>query len=536
MRKCLFVIITFLFSLSCAAAKKIVIGDLKYEVQGEKTKKYFENAVFVSDGKKAVGKVIIPEKISVDGIEYYVNGIKEGAFKKNSKLTEISLPSTLWVVDYNSFKNCDNLRKVEFRDNDIYRSDMLRLGWNSFTNCGNLREVVFPNKLLDIWGSYHVERNHLKSILKMPFENCFNLEKVVLSDTVFYDESGFEYFAKVFKNCKRLKSVSCYNKNPAFVALMFDQDCPWYIQTYPQIKSMTDEQYLAYIGGTQPIKEIAQAQKENTILCQQGTGNEVTRKTSDIDMNIPVSSKKRENTFAIVISNENYKREEKVDYALNDGEVLCKYLTKTLGINSKNIMYLPDATLNDMNYALDWVEQVGNAYDGDISLILYYSGHGFPSESSQKAYLLPVDGFGNNSNTAYSLENLYRKLESIPSKQTVVFLDCCFSGTQKNEKMMASSRGVRIKPKESVINGNLVVIAASSNDETAYCMDEQNHGLFTYFLLKKMQECNGNTNFGDLVDYVNKQVRRYSIVNFQKNQTPNVQHSPTIHDWKTMTF
>jgi hypothetical protein len=56
--------------------------------------------------------------------------------------------------------------------------------------------------------------------------------------------------------------------------------------------------------------------------------------------------------------------------------------------------------------------------------------------------------------------------------------------------MLASARGVAIKVKEEKPQGNLVVVSASQGDETAYPYNEKRHGLFTYYLLEKLQESN----------------------------------------------
>lgn len=68
---------------------------------------------------------------------------------------------------------------------------------------------------------------------------------------------------------------------------------------------------------------------------------------SDVDTRIAVNDTKDYNTFVLIISNENYKYEQTVPFALNDGETFKLYCEKTLGIPEKNIRYSSDATLND---------------------------------------------------------------------------------------------------------------------------------------------------------------------------------------------
>ncbi len=258
---------------------------------------------------------------------------------------------------------------------------------------------------------------------------------------------------------------------------------------------------------------------------------------SDVDMGIPMSGVVNDNTFAVIIANENYQSVSEVDYAANDGRVFKEYCVKTLGIPEKNIHFTPDATLVNMWSQVDWLTNIAQACNGDASLIFYYAGHGIPDEGSRDAYLLPVDGNGTNTRTAYKLSDLYSSLSQYPTKQTLVLLDACFSGAERSGNMLASARGVALKAKEAVPTGNLVVLSAASGDETAYQYADKGHGLFTYFLLKKLQETKGNVSLGELAAYVEEQVSRYSIIENSKRQTPTVIPSAGLSvDWKKLNL
>lgn len=256
-------------------------------------------------------------------------------------------------------------------------------------------------------------------------------------------------------------------------------------------------------------------------------------KKSDVDQNIPLAKKQQSNTFALIIANENYQDVAKVPNALNDGMMFGQYCEKTLGIPRNNIHIQKDATLNNIKRQLHWLKQVMEAYQGQASIIFYYAGHGIPDESNGSAFLLPVDGFGTDTSTGYSLESLYAELNNKPAKSAVVFLDACFSGSSRGDGMLASARGVAIKSKPTQVKGNIVVFSAAQGDETAYPYKEKEHGLFTYFLLKKLQETEGNCSLSDLGDYLKQQVSRSSIIINGKSQTPTVTASPALgSQWK----
>ena len=257
---------------------------------------------------------------------------------------------------------------------------------------------------------------------------------------------------------------------------------------------------------------------------------------SSVDTKIAVNSQNDNNTFVVIISNENYKHEEHVPFAKNDGEVFKVYCQKTLGIPESNIRYIPDATLNEMNFEIDWLGDVLNAYEGDARGIIYYTGHGMPDENSKEAYLLPVDGYSKSPSSGMSTKSLYDKLRNMHSNSIMVFLDACFSGAKRDGKMLASSRGVAIRVRQDPVGDNTVVFSAAQGDETAYPYKSQQHGMFTYFILDKLQQSGGYTTLGELSSYVTTQVKRKSVVVNGKSQTPTVLVSSNNQNWKNWRF
>ena len=252
---------------------------------------------------------------------------------------------------------------------------------------------------------------------------------------------------------------------------------------------------------------------------------------SDIDKEIPENATVETPTFAVIIANENYKEVESVPYAIRDGEIFKQYCEKTLGIPKSNIKYEADATFNSIKRQLNWLGQVMDVYQGEANIIFYYAGHGIPDEANRSAYLLPVDGYGSDVTTAYSLEKLYADLSGKPAKSIVVLLDACFSGAKRDGGMLASARGVTIKTKQDTPKGNMVVFSAAQGDETAYPYKEKGHGMFTYYLMKKLQETKGTVTFGELADYVISEVKKQSIIVNGKMQTPLVSPSTSVTDW-----
>lgn len=304
------------------------------------------------------------------------------------------------------------------------------------------------------------------------------------------------------------------------------QDIPSNIKKYNKAK--------AICINTPPY--VPNVEKGETLLAASSIdASNLQKAKSDVDTNIPLTNKTSENTFVVIVANENYRREKAVEYALNDGNTFSEYCKKTLGIPEKNIRICTDATFLDMKAEVEWLTNVSKAYGGDARLVFYYAGHGIPDESTKDAYLLPVDGMGSNPSTGYKLSNLYSSLGEANAESSIVLLDACFSGAQRNGEMMASARGVAIKAKAADPKNRMVVLSAATGDETAYPYYEKGHGLFTYYLLKILQDTKGQATLGEISDFVTTQVGRKSMVENSKSQTPTVTASSDLADtWKSM--
>lgn len=255
---------------------------------------------------------------------------------------------------------------------------------------------------------------------------------------------------------------------------------------------------------------------------------------SDVDQNIPVTRSLNDKTFVVIFANEKYQKEQPVPFAIHDGEVFKEYCIKTLGVPEKNVRYQANATLNNMKFEVEWLKNTLIAHRGEAKGIVYYSGHGVPKESNLNSYLLPIDGYASEAESGYSLDKLYAELGETGATSVTYFIDACFSGANRRGEMLEENKGVVVNSKAGTMKGNAVVFSAAQGDETAYVYQDKSHGMFTYFLLKKLQETQGNVNYGDLDKYITDKVSRLSLVENSKSQTPMA--SSTIPDWKKLKF
>lgn len=263
----------------------------------------------------------------------------------------------------------------------------------------------------------------------------------------------------------------------------------------------------------------------------------------DIDKNIPVNPAKNPYRFALVIGNEDYSSFQKdlnsevnVAYAVNDASVFAEYAKKTLGVPDENVTLLTNAKAMDMIRALKKINLLSKNTGGKAEIFFYYAGHGLPDEKSKEPYLIPVDVNGTELDFAIKLTDIYKQLTEYPSKKITVFLDACFSGGARNQGLIAA-RGVKIKPKEGNMAGKMIVFSASSGDQSSLPYKEKKHGIFTYFLLKKLNESKGVLTYKALSDYLSEQVGLKSLIINNKEQNPQTNISIEARDeWMVWSF
>ena len=313
-------------------------------------------------------------------------------------------------------------------------------------------------------------------------------------------------------------------------------------------ESITKQLYLTTPpykpANSYPVEQpaIAQKQAQHTQPVQQPVSQPVayTQPTmpnvikSDVDVNIPVTSRNADDTFVLIIANENYKYVDKVDFAIHDGEVFKEYCVKTLGVPERQVWFCQDATVGDMLNGIDKMVRAMNKFENSRAIV-YYCGHGIPDEHTGDAYIIPTDGDGKKMVTCYSLNKLYTTLAESKATSVTYFMDACFSGANKEGSMLVAARGVAREPKKEMLKGNTVVFSAASGDETAMTYKEKGHGLFTYFLLKKLQETGGEVSYGELDKYIKTNVERESFLINEKDQTPTTNVSENaVNTWKNM--
>jgi cytochrome c-type biogenesis protein CcmH/NrfG len=249
------------------------------------------------------------------------------------------------------------------------------------------------------------------------------------------------------------------------------------------------------------------------------------------DVDIPPKTKtKNPDGIAIVIGVESYQYVSDATYAYNDAEVFREYLADTMGFSKAKVKIITNrqASLAEFNKLLSpngWLAR--NVNPGKSEIVIYFSGHGIPDLKTKQTGLLPFDVDPNYS-IGFRLSELYASLGNLNAKSVSVFLDACFTGENRERRMLlADARGIVVVPSEKSLPNNLTVLSAASGGQFSGALKEKEHGLFTYYVLKGLGgDADDNQDkkltIGELGEYVQVKVKEQAAIE-GREQIPELQ-------------
>ena len=411
---------------------------------------------------------------------------------------------------------------------------------------------------------------YLKAGTRITFRITGSTDKSRIAGSIPYDgEYGeFKNFPFYFQgslngmNLNQNKGISA-NSQLGFLRTYSVRD---FIENFTDLFDGTKNKFIHYSEESDKTgAEYRKIQIEITIhsidkLMGLKKGNEIS--LSEVDIGIPIS-KRKVNGYALIIGNEDYASyqsdldvSQNVPFAAQDAESFKNYLNVMYGMPKENIILLINATYGEMSQSIAKFKKLME-FDGEKNnFIFYYSGHGMPDENTNDPYIMPVDISGYTVNQAISLNKLLSDFSNANYNSCSLFIDACFSGVSRSPEPLIKVKGVgkwKIKKTKSstrsfynfdlitdsdndlsdFVNPNIgkkmVLFSSSSGEETSLTDEKNQHGLFTFHLLKKLKESKGEITTDGLFKYVKNKVGVESIMKFNKQQTPEVLYGEEVN-------
>ena len=234
-------------------AEDIQVNCINYRLFSDGTAMVLPNHFDESSGDVVIiglnngydGDVVIPETITHNGTAYQVTRAYEGTFANSTKMTSISLPSTLTNLGSTPFSSCNKLTSINVAEaNPVYSSvngALLNKSKSTFISCpaGKSGSFEIPSSVTDIAPSAFYGCSKLTSITlpstvqhigDCAFRACILLTDVNIPDGITRLENS------VFRGCSSLKHLTI----PSTVTFIGN-----YVFYYCQ--SLTDIQFMGQV-------------------------------------------------------------------------------------------------------------------------------------------------------------------------------------------------------------------------------------------------------------------------------------------------
>lgn len=236
-------LIAFLLMLCCGTAVAsdfVTVDGFKFLVDTDK-----DEATLLANGYS--GEVVVPEKVTWEGVDYPVVAFSDQCFY-NSSVSTVKIPNTVVILGEACFKSSgiqsieipssvtmlgkDCFSQCEYLYNVILPNSITKIPYSCFWYCSSLASIKIPSSVTSI-GSYAFAYSHglhnielSEGIISLGlgcFSDCTNLKTLKLPKSL--EELGND----VFNGSTNLKEIRCDALNPPSIGSRQDgfsrQDC-----------------------------------------------------------------------------------------------------------------------------------------------------------------------------------------------------------------------------------------------------------------------------------------------------------------------
>ena len=242
-----------------------------------------------------------------------------------------------------------------------------------------------------------------------------------------------------------------------------------------------------------------------------------------------VKAQPSRDTVAIIIGIQNYKRIPRAEYASDDAQVFYDYAIRALGIKPENIKLLLDDGADEVDILAafrNWLPM--KVRKNKTDLVVFYSGHGLPSDDGKSLYFLPYNAHRELiEETAINQNKIVSAIQAAQPRTVTMFIDACYSGQARSgETLMASARPVALKSSAGAYPEGFTVITASQPDQISWSSPNLKHGIFSFYVMKGLEgdadnNKDGKITVGELQNYLSDMVPRQAM-SMSRKQTPQM--------------
>ena len=269
------------------------------------------------DGRTLYIKNTAIEKGTVSMPNYDLSKDLAPWIKKRLSIRKVVIGTGIGRIGSCAFANCKELNSVEFQDVFLWE-----IGWGAFLNCKNLFNFSMPV--------------NVKKIETIAFANCSSLRSGKIPGLCRVEDQAF-------LSCTNLTLVEIGNNaligKAAFATEVVEDGQTRHKPYNGEILG------LPATINTDNCLEYGLSKEAVSICLKKSDPYENESRLSEVDTDIPGSQVMRNDTYALIIGNQNYRFVSNVPFAKNDATIFSEYCKNTLGVPASNIcVMMPPST------------------------------------------------------------------------------------------------------------------------------------------------------------------------------------------------
>ena len=217
--------------------------------------------------------------------------------------------------------------------------------------------------------------------------------------------------------------------------------------------------------------------------------------------------------YALVIGIDDYPSLPRLTTAVHDAQTVGTLLESSFGFKGR-VTYLlnQNATRAHIMDALEGPKGYVQTLTASDNLLIYYAGHGYYNERTDKAYWLPYDAESAFSANHISADDLTTSIRGIASHHVLIIADSCYSGdlTRGVDDNINSSGGATGFIQRMMAAPSRNILSSGGNEPVADTGPGE-HSIFAAALLSALSGQPGPFfTAADLADPVKRSVRAHS--------------------------
>ena len=208
-------------------------------------------------------------------------------------------------------------------------------------------------------------------------------------------------------------------------------------------------------------------------------------------------------SWALIIGINKYENVNRLNFAVNDANVIKKLLIEKYGFPEKNIRFLTDKQATKNNIMAAFNEILLTAGDQD-RVVVFYAGHGDTYKlpgGGDMGYLIPVDGYASKEKiflTSIPMSSIEQISTMSAAKHILFLVDACYGGLTLNTRSLGKEQTPEYLEKMTKQKGRQV-ITAGGKDEQVMEKAEWGHSAFTKSLISGLENDLADTNYDGII-------------------------------------